>query len=207
MGDMPCQKAIDDALTMRAIIKHKFFILFITLIFNLAFCPNLFASQDAFISDVHLTNTRDNLIAYFKVENAFTEEIKHAVLKGIPASFSFYITLDKINKALFNSEISDLKITSTLKYNVLKKEFVVTRPWKNGKPFVTESFEEAKVAMTEVNNFMVAGLTDLVKGKNYKLKLKADLDKVTLPLYLHYIFFFVSFWDFETDKHVTKFTY
>jgi hypothetical protein len=192
---------------MRSIIRHKFFILFIILIFNTAFCANLFASQEAFISDVHLTNTRDNLIAYFKVENAFTEEISNAVLKGIPASFSFYITLDQINKALFNSEISDLKITSTLKYDILKKEFIVSRPWKNGKPFVTESFEEAKAAMTEINNFNIADLRNLVKGKDYKLKLKADLDKVTLPLYLHYIFFFVSFWDFETDKHITRFTY
>ena len=192
---------------MRVVIKQKVLVLAVAAIINFAFCTNLFAAQAAVISNVHITNTRDDLVAYFKVENAFTDEISQAVLKGVPASFSFYITLDQVRKALFDTEISDYKITSTLKYNILKKEFVVSRPWKNEKPFVTDSFEEAKRLMTEIDNLTIARLTNLVKGKKYKLKLKADLDKVTLPLYLHYVFFFVSFWDFETDKHVTKFTY
>jgi hypothetical protein len=29
--------------------------------------------------------------------------------------------------------------------------------------------------------------------------IKAKLDKVRLPLYMEYVFFFVSLWDFETD--------
>ena len=193
---------------MRTIIKQKVFVLAIAVIINFVFCTNLFAAQAAVISNVHITNTRDDLITYFKVENAFTEEISQAVLKGIPASFSFDIKLDKVSKKFFfDTKIASYEITSTLKYNILKKEFVVSRPWKNEKPFVTDSFEEAKKLMTEIDNLMVTRLANLVKGKKYELELKAELDKITLPLYLHYIFFFVSFWDFETDKHVTKFTY
>ena len=193
---------------MRIFIKNKIFALCFIIIINLTFCVNLLASQEAVISGVQLTNTRDNLVTYFKVENAFTEEISEAVLKGVPASFSFYIKLDQLSKKFFfNTEISDYKITSTLKYNVLKKEFIVSRPWENEKPFITDSFEAAKKLMTEIDNLTVTTLTNLEKGKKYELELKADLDKVTLPMYLHYVFFFVSFWDFETDKHVTKFTY
>ncbi|WP_353806870.1 DUF4390 domain-containing protein [Desulfobacter sp.] len=39
------------------------------------------------------------------------------------------------------------------------------------------------------------------------MRIKAELEKVTLPLWLHYIFFFVSYWDFETDWYVINFTY
>ncbi|MCK5543340.1 MAG: DUF4390 domain-containing protein [Desulfobacterales bacterium] len=192
---------------MKIFIKQKQSIIIFVLAIAFVSCTNLYASQAAVVSDVQLANTRDDLLVYFKIENAFTDKISEAVLKGVPASFLFYIKLDQVTKNLMNNEITDYKITSTLKYNTLKKEFVVSRDWENEKPFVTNSFEEAKKIMTEIDNLNVTKLVNLVKGEKYKLKLKAKLDKVTLPLYLHYIFFFVSFWDFETDWHLLKFTY
>ena len=192
---------------MKLFFEKKCLILILVIIFIFIFSPNLFASPDAVICNVQVTNTRDDLIVYFDVENAFTDEINQAVLKGIPATFSFYIVLDQTKRVFFDKEISDYKITSTLKYNTLKKEFIVSRPWENEKPFITDSFEEAKQIMTQIDNLSVSRLSNLTKGKKYVLELKADLDKVTLPLKLHYILFFVSFWDFETDWNVTKFTY
>jgi hypothetical protein len=187
------------------IIRQKISIFVLVLAFFS--CTNLHASQTALVSDVQLINTRDNLLVYFKIENAFTDKINEAVLKGVPASFSFYIKLDQVTKNLIDNEVSDFKIKSTLKYNTLKKEFVVTRDWKNEKPLITDSFEKAKKIMTQINNLDVTKLVNLIKGEKYELELKAKLDKVTLPLHLHYIFFFVSYWDFETDWHVVKFTY
>ena len=35
----------------------------------------------------------------------------------------------------------------------------------------------------------------------------AELNKIQLPLYLHYVFFFLSLWDFETDWHSVDFRY
>ncbi len=186
--------------------KFRIIVSFV-LIFNVVFYINLYASQDAFVYDVQLKNNRDDLIVYFQIKNAFTDKISEAVLKGVPASFSSHIRLVQVTSNILDTEIADFKITATLKYNILKKQFVVLRPWKSEKPFVTDSFEEAKKLMSEVYNLKVLELSNLVKGEKYKLELKADLDKVTLPLYLHYIFFFVSFWDFETDWNVTKFIY
>jgi hypothetical protein len=100
-----------------------------------------------------------------------------------------------------------LQIKSTVKYNSLKEEFSVLRPWKNEKPVVTKSFEEAKSWMTGVDNLKVIPLKNLIKGDKYQIRIKAELDKVTLPLSLHYVLFFVSFWDFETDWYVINFTY
>ncbi len=186
-------------------IGKKILLFLFTQVFILS--TTLYAAPAAMVSDVQLTNTRDDLIVYFKIKNAFTDKISEAVLKGVPASFSFHVTLDRVGRKFFKTEISDYKIKATLKYNALKKKFIVSRGWKNEKPFITDSFEEAKKVMTQIDNLAVARLSNLVKGEKYELNLKAELDKVTLPLYLHYIFFFVSFWDFETDWHVIKFTY
>jgi len=72
---------------------------------------------------------------------------------------------------------------------------------------ITKSFDEAKTWMTEIDNLKVVPLNRLIKGDKYHIRIKAELEKVTLPLWLHYIFFFVSYWDFETDWYVINFTY
>ncbi|MBU1342054.1 MAG: DUF4390 domain-containing protein [Proteobacteria bacterium] len=171
--------------------------------------PSLASSSEEspVIENIKLANTRDDLLTYFDVKKAFTEKINQAVLNGIPTTFSFYITLHKTNGSWFDKKISDIQIKSTLRYNPLKKEFSVLRAWKNENAVVTQSFEEAKALMTEIDNLKIIALNRLVKGDKYQLGIKAKLDKVTLPLSLHYVFFFVSFWDFETNWYLINFTY
>jgi len=166
-----------------------------------------FAEETASIENIKLANTRDDLLTYFDVKQAFTEKINQAVLNGVSTTFSFYITLYKTDGSWFDKKISDIQIKSTLKYNSLKKEFSVLKPWKDEKAIVTQSFEEAKSLMTEIDNLKIIPLNQLVKGDKYQLRIKAKLDKVTLPLSLHTVFFFVSFWDFETNWYLINFTY
>lgn len=165
------------------------------------------AEQTTVIENIKLANTRDELLTYFDVKKAFTEKISQAVQNGIPTTFSFYLNLYKTEGSWFDKKISDIKVKSTLKYNPLKKEYSVLRPWKNEKPIITQSFDEAKALMTEIDNLQIISLDQLTKGKKYQLRIKAELDKVTLPLSLHTIFFFVSFWDFETNWYVVNFIY
>ncbi|WP_299976327.1 DUF4390 domain-containing protein [Desulfobacula sp.] len=166
-----------------------------------------FAKETAVIKNIKLANTRDDLLTYFDVRQAFTPKINQAVLNGIPTTFAFYITLYKTGNSWFDKKISDIQIKSTLKYNSLKKEFSVLRSWKNENAIITPSFEEAKSLMTEMDNLTIIPLNQLVKGDKYQLRIKAELDKVTLPLSLHTVFFFVSFWNFETNWYLINFTY
>jgi len=169
--------------------------------------PAMAAADEAFLKNIVITNTRDDLITYFEVEGAFTGKIKEAVLNGVTTTFSFFVSIYKKQEPGFDTKISDLKISSTLKYNSLKEEFTVSRLWKTEKQTITKSFEEAKSMMTEIDNLRVVSLDSLKKGENYQVRIKAELNRVTLPLYLHYILFFVSLWDFETDWHTIDFIY
>ena len=159
------------------------------------------------IQDIRLVNTRDDLLTYFEITHAFSDKINQAVLNGVPTTFSFYIALYKSDGSWLDKNISDIQIKSTIKYNSLKKEFSVVRPWKNETPVVTQSFDEAKALMTEIDNLVIIPLNRLVKGDKYQLRIKAELDKVTLPLSLHNIFFFVSYWNFETNWYLINFSY
>jgi hypothetical protein len=192
---------------MRLLLHHaKFYTALLAVFFFLL--PSIaLAEPDAIIENIKLANTRDDLVVYFDVKKAFTEEINEAVLNGIPTTFSFLITLANTDNSWFSDDVSDLEIKSTLKYNPLKKEFSIFRPWKNDKPIITKSFDEAKSLMTNVDNLKTIPLNELIKGNKYQLRIKAELDTVTLPMYLHYVFFFVSLWDFETNWYVINFTY
>jgi hypothetical protein len=100
-----------------------------------------------------------------------------------------------------------IKVTHTIKYDHLKDEFIVTRSWGENKTFDTESFDEARRLMSEIESLKVISLDKLEKGRRYQIRSKAELSKMTLPFYLHYVLFFVSLWDFETDWYSVDFIY
>jgi hypothetical protein len=106
-----------------------------------------------------------------------------------------------------DKKIAGIKVTHAVKYNNLKKEFAVKRSWENGEPVVTQSFEEVQKLMTGIDSLKIVPLSVLEKGSHYQIRAKAELSKLTLPFYLHYLFFFVSLWDFETDLYTINFIY
>lgn len=159
------------------------------------------------LTDIKLANTRDNLLIYFEVENAFPPRIIQNIETGILTPFSFHISLYKTGGSWLDKKITDIDIQSTIKYNSLKQEYTVSQPWKEKKPFVTKSFDEAQDWMARVDNLVVAPLTDLIKGEKYQIRVRSQLARVTLPFALRYVFFFVSFWDIKTDWYVINFTY
>ena len=164
-------------------------------------------AQEAVLKDIIITNTRDDLLVYLKVQGAFTEKIEKAIFSGVPTSFSFLITLYRVRDLWPDEEIADLKLTNTIKYDNLKKEFKITRSWQTDNPRIVQSFDEAKKLMTDIDSLRIVSLSRLKKGLQYQLRAKAELSKHTLPFYLHYVLFFLSLWDFETDWYTIDFIY
>ncbi len=164
-------------------------------------------AQDATLTNITVSNTQDDLLLFLNLEGAFREEMKQAILSGAPSTFSFFAKLNRVRSLWFDKDIADLEVTHTIIYDNLKKEFTVTRSWKDNNPEVTKSFDEAKKWMTEIDSLKIIPLNRLEKGEQYQLRVKAEVSKKTLPLYLHYILFFVSLWDFETDWYTIDFTF
>lgn len=168
---------------------------------------NVAIAQDAILTNLIVTNTNDDLIVFLKVEGAFREKMKKAVLSGVSTSFSFFISLHKVRSLWIDKKIADVTVIHTIKYNNLKNEFIIKRSWENNQPIVIQSFDEARKLMTEVDNLKIVPLKKIEKNNQYQIRAKAELSKLTLPFYLHYILFFVSLWNFETDWHTIDFVY
>ena len=190
----------------RARRKKALHFLIPILILTAAFPGGAFG-QEAALTNIIVTNTRDDLLVYLNVEGAFTEEMKEAILSGVPATFSFIIRLYMARNFWLDKEMADLEVTHTIKYDNLKKEFDVRRSWEKSRSRTTKSFAEARQWMSEIDSLPIAALSQLRKDTQYQLRLKAELSEVTLPFYLHYVLFFVSLWDFETDWYTIDFIY
>ena len=169
--------------------------------------PSPLRAAEATLSDIIVTNTQEDLLVFFDIQGCFTREMEEAILNGIPATFTIIIRLYKTRTLWFDGSISSLKLEHTIKYDSLKNEFRVSRSEDNHNELVFKEFDKAKKAMAEISNIEVVPLKELQRKSKYQLRVKAELEKVRLPLYLHYVLFFVTLWDFETDWYTVDFTY
>ena len=173
----------------------------VLLMTSTAFC------QDARLENIIVTNTRDELLLYLTAKDAFPSKIIKAIQSGVPATFTYYINLYHVRGLWFDKKIAEIHLTHTLKYDSLKKEYVLTRSWEGDHPIVVKTLDAAQKLMTEVDSLEVVPLNHLKKGQQYQIQAKAELNKMVLPFYLHYVLFFISFWDIETDWYTIDFIY
>ncbi|HYA02396.1 MAG TPA: DUF4390 domain-containing protein [Syntrophobacteria bacterium] len=167
----------------------------------------LHRGAEATLSDIIVTNTREDLLAFFEIRGCFTREMDEAILNGIPTTFTIFVKLTRARLFWVDQSLSTGEIEHSIKYDSLRSEFQVRRTEDGGKVLVCKDFPAAKKAMAEVKGVKVAPLQSLVRGNKYQLRVKAELQKVRLPLNLHYVLFFLSLWDFETDWYTVDFTY
>lgn len=183
----------------RAVLIFLFVIIF-------AAIPALARAAEPEIRDILITNDKENVLLYARLVNGFKPDMEVAVLNGIPATFVMDIEVYQERFVTWDKKISGQEIKRTIKYDNLKKTFSVF--FNNKKePVVFSDFESAQKAMCDYNGIVAVPLSHLQKGKSYYVLIKVKMDKVRLPLHMEYVFFFVSYWDFETSLHRQNFSY
>lgn len=187
-------------------IRYSFVLPLVTLVLVLSLISALWAKQ-AQITDIIVTNNQDQLLVYFNTKGCFTPEMNKAILSGIPTTFTFFLEIYKPRSFWPNKKLSAVRLHHTIKYDSLREEFNLTLSERGNQAFTVKEFSKAQEIMADVSNIQLIPLKQLERNNQYQLRIKAELNKVTLPLYLHYILFFVSLWDFETDWYVVEFNY
>lgn len=165
----------------------------------------LLLTSSAFASGAKLTNiviknTSEDLAVDLKVKGVFTEDMKKAVLSGIPVRFRFLVYFYEVHDFWFNEKIMSIKAVHKIKYKVLKNEYRIMRSWEKKNKQVVNNFEKARELISEICDLEVIKLTSLKKGGHYQLKVKAELND---KLYQ----FFGYPWAFETDWYAINFVH
>jgi len=179
-----------------------FFILLIFILWN----QSLWAEER--ISDILIKKSQGQLKVHFKVEDCFSDDMKKAIENGIETSFTFFIIFYEVSSFWMDKKLTALEVSHTIRYDNFRKQYKIRLLENADQPErSTDDFMVAKKWMAEVNGIPIIDNSLLKKGASYKIQIMAELDKIRLPFYLHYIFFFLSLWDFETDWYSFYFTY
>ncbi len=159
------------------------------------------------ISELTATTSDTHLIVFGTLENSFTSEMIEVLHSGIPLRFSFFIDLYKTTDNWPDEQIVSYNFQHTMVFDTLKERYRVTLEEKNNKILTFQSLFEAQKVINEINGAKIVELNQLIPDNLYKLTIRADLYQKTLPMNLHTILPFFSWWDIKTETYSLKFKY
>lgn len=164
-------------------------------------------TKNATFTDTILTTSESHLILFSMLENSFTDEMIQGVKSGIPIQFSFFIVLESVANNWPDKKIVSMQFQHTLTYDTLKETYIVELEESAHKLSRSKFLAETQNTMGEINGLEISPLKDLMVDGTYRLKIRAELYKKTLPMGLHKVTPFISWWDVETDWHEIEFKY
>lgn len=159
------------------------------------------------ITDITLTTSTTHLLLFSIIKNEDQDKLIQALHNGIPMEYNFFMELFHIQEKWADENIAHIEYSHTLKYDALKEQYQVTLEEQKNRVLLFTDLTEALETMNEMNGIKVVDLSAMIPDAAYKLRIKADLYKKTLPMNLHYVIPFISLWDMDTDWHTIEFTY
>ncbi len=158
------------------------------------------------IREIVVSNSASDLLLYFQVGEAFRPEIEEGVLNGIPATFTFLVSLREVEGGRPGRQLTELTFEHTLSYDILKEEFLLHLS-EHHTDMTCRDLGQAKKLMAEVTGARVLALAALTPGREYFLSAKVRLERKNLPIFFHYLIPFWQVGDYETDWHYVQFRY
>lgn len=164
-------------------------------------------SDKPYLTDIIVTTSDTHLLFFGELRNSLTNEMIDGLHSGIPIHFSFFVELEKIKSSWLDEELTSIEFSHTLRYDTLKQNYAIETDELSKKSHTVSTLEEATTLLNEINGLKIVTLQELQPDQTYRLRVKADLYKKTLPLRLHSVIPFVSWWDLKTDWHAIEFIY
>lgn len=189
----------------RGLLMRRLLLAFYLVLSVYFFLPSVSSARDATIADILVTNNTENVLLYARLVNCFTKEMDAAILAGVPTTFTVILDLYRERSYWWDDKISRKVIKHTVRYDIVKKTFYVSSTEGGATTF--QDFESAKRAMADLNGIVVSPLKQIKRNEIFYIMLRAELDKVRLPLHMENVLFFVSLWDFKTNWYRQRFVY
>lgn len=139
------------------------------------------------------------IVVSAKLTGGFNREVIKDIQNGIPKDFYYYILLKRKDPNWFDEEILSKTILYRVKYDTLKKNYLVTEAIeeKVADKNVTD-FEEMKEIISSVDRVRLAPVKVLRKRHHYYVSVKSQMQAAKRPFYLDYFLFFIPFLEIDT---------
>ena len=134
-------------------------------------------ASGAELTNIVVKNDRENLLIDLTIQGVFTNEMKKAMLSGIPVKFTFKIILYKVNDFWFNEKVAGITTSHKIQFDALKNEYRITRSWEKTGPLVIKKFDKACFLMSQIGSLKITPSNRLKKGEHYQLRVKSELNE------------------------------
>lgn len=161
----------------------------------------------AFIKELTATTSDSHILLFGTLENSFKPEMIDILHSGIPLKFSFFVELYRKAEKWPGEQVLARSFQHILAYDTLKDHYRITLEEDNNRVLLYKTLDEAEKVLNEINGARVVELNQLIPDNTYRLKIRAELYQKTLPLSLHSVLPFLSWWDVETDWQSIEFTF
>lgn len=146
------------------------------------------------------------VVLYFKVNNAFNQSFKKAILSGFPVKFRFHIKVLGIPsmKVLYRKIIAN-----TIVYDDLNNYFIINYNYnsKSSEKIIEKNFNKALKLMSRVNDMSIDIPNDFKINNRYIIIIKGVLGNLKLPFPLRYIPFIGNYFQITTNTFKLEFVY
>ena len=164
----------------------------------------LFLSAEGEASDERVANlviqiTNTDILASANLIRGFSRTTEEDIQNGIPKDLFYYLLLKRRQPLWFDEEMISKTIKYTVKYDLLKKQYLVTRRINSTiQQEVLEDFMAMKRLISTINNVKIADVHVLNDQDTYYISVKAEMKATKLPLYLDYFLFFIPILEVDT---------
>lgn len=119
--------------------------------------------------------------------------------KGLAKDLYYYLVLKQRQRLWFDEEVAAVTVKYSMKYDLLKREYLVTVRLPSGTTqTIVSDFESARRLVSRVERVPVADVRTLKRREKYVISVKAEMKAPQLPLYLDYFLFFIPFLEIDT---------
>jgi hypothetical protein len=166
-------------------------------------------AQDETVPEIYeltVTDSKDQLMAYFSLANGYPEYINKAVESGIPTRYIYELELE-IPRFLMDRKVASRYVSRSLSFDSLKGEYRVSLGPDSPRVISVRTLDEVKTLMFEINDLPVVSLSRLQHGKTHILRVRARARRADSSLPFEGLMNLFSPWGFETEWHEIRFTY
>ncbi|OGW44417.1 MAG: hypothetical protein A2132_02930 [Nitrospirae bacterium RBG_16_43_11] len=152
------------------------------------------------ISDILITRGNNELLVSARLTGGFTPEIKKEIINGVSKEFFYYLVIKRVMSNWLDAEKISGTIKYSIKYDILKKQYLVTRETGDlSEEQIFDSYDSMVAWVSGVDRISITPFNLLNKKLQYYVSIKAEMKAGELPFLLRYLFFFVPYSRFSTE--------
>lgn len=180
-------------------LKRIYLVFILGSVISLSYFLNTAFAGEERITDIKVTLGKEEISVSAKLMDGLNKDVEEAIKNGIQKDIIYSAILKKKRSTWFDEDVVSKEIEYTIKYDVLKKQYILITRGNGNKEKVTQSYDEIKTAVSRIENAVVSPKKVLEPDEEYYVSIKAEIKDTKLPFFLDYFLFFIPFSDINTS--------